>query len=204
MTAEMIAKVSTIATRWTKNGMDRLYINIDDANELYTSIEDRAHGQLTMNRRERSTGKIWIEVESGEICTKGIIDSDEVVSEIEEIIAYLCPAPADEETAETETAETIKEDTTMTAIKFAVTLSNGYTTFDNTETDTILDACKWAEGRGGQYKMFISVSGGDNEIVAVSINGEAASSKQYASIYDGEDWHDYTRRALVKHLEEVL
>ena len=123
MNAEMINKLSKISNRWTKGDMDRLYIDVDSANEMYTNIESREHGQLTLNRRERSTGKIWIDVATGEIFTKGISDSEEVASEIAELIAFLCPAE--------ETVEEIVEET------------------ESTETYTVELCCdRWVDGSG--------------------------------------------------------
>lgn len=109
MTAKMMESLKNagIANEWHKGDMHRLYIDLAKADEMYyDNNESFEHGRLALNRRERDNGKVWIEIESGEICTKYIGSSDEVISQIRELVAFLTPAEEEEEPAEeTEEAE---------------------------------------------------------------------------------------------------
>lgn len=78
MTNEMIERLESKGfKRWQKNGMDRLYID-------YNVVNDWADKNLEislyawMNRAERQNGKMWVNVETGEIETKGIASTKEV------------------------------------------------------------------------------------------------------------------------------
>lgn len=111
MTAKMmeILKGAGIAKEWHKGDMHRFYIDLAKASELYyDNNEGFAHGRLNINRHERDNGKLWVEIESGEICTKGICMDGEVISQIMELVAFLTPAEV-EETDENTTKETATE-----------------------------------------------------------------------------------------------
>ncbi len=106
MTAKMMETLKTagIATEWHKGDMHRLYIDLAKASEMYYENCETANfkcARLALNRYERNNGKMWIEIESGEICTKSIKDSEEVISQIMELVEFLLP----EETIECEEAE---------------------------------------------------------------------------------------------------
>ena len=79
--------------RWQKNGMDRMYISYDIldawciANEGTLDSADMVRLYGYMNRYERQNGKIWIEVTTGEIKTKGISNEKEVKAIVEMFIA---------------------------------------------------------------------------------------------------------------------
>lgn len=123
MTAMMMEtlKNAGIANEWHKGDMHRLYIDLAKADEMYyDNNESFEHGRLALNRRERDNGKAWIEIESGEICTKYIGSSAEVISQIMELVAFLTPAE-DEETEEAvETEETEETTTEETRVWYAV------------------------------------------------------------------------------------
>lgn len=109
MTAKMMEtlKNAGIAKEWHKGDMHRLYIDLAKAGEMYyDNSEHFEHGNLALNRYERNNGKLWVEIESGEICTKSIHDSEEVISQIMELVAFLHPAETKENS---ETTETNKE-----------------------------------------------------------------------------------------------
>ena len=57
------------AKRWTKNGYDRLYINLDMVEAACEKYND---GVVPMNRRAKGNFKMWIEVETCEIKSQGI------------------------------------------------------------------------------------------------------------------------------------
>ena len=57
------------AKRWTKNGYDRLYINID---MVEAACEKYNEGVVPMNRRAKGNFKMWVEVETGEIKSQGM------------------------------------------------------------------------------------------------------------------------------------
>ena len=56
------------AKRWTKNGYDRLYINLE---MVEAACEKYNEGVVPMNRRAKGNFKMWIEVETGEIKSQG-------------------------------------------------------------------------------------------------------------------------------------
>lgn len=104
MTAKMMEALKTagIANEWHKGDMHRLYIDLAKADEMYyDNNESLTSGRLALNRRERDNGKVWIDMETGEISTKGIGSADEVIAQIMELAAFLTPAET-EETSETE------------------------------------------------------------------------------------------------------
>lgn len=106
MTAKMMETLKTagIANEWHKGDMHRLYIDLAKAGEMYYENCETANfkcARLALNRYERNNGKMWIEIESGDICTKSISESEEVISQIMELVEFLRP----EETIECEDAE---------------------------------------------------------------------------------------------------
>lgn len=90
VTVEMIAKLQEmgVANLWQKNGYSRLYIDLEKANDLYRSNDKMNHAQLVMNRRDRDNGKLWIDMDSCEICTKWLSSGDEVAEQIIELVNY--------------------------------------------------------------------------------------------------------------------
>lgn len=96
MTDKMMKAMEKIGKRWQKGDMDRFYINITAADELYRSIPDdqKQHGALACNRRERELGKVWIDVKSDAIEMKGFRSYDEMHECITDLIAYLEPTEA--------------------------------------------------------------------------------------------------------------
>lgn len=120
MTAKMMEalKAAGIANEWHKGDMHRLYIDLIKADELYNSNNaDLEHARLPLNRYERSNGKMWIDLDSGKICTKSISDSKAVISRIMELANYL--TPADDHSTDTDPEHNTpaeKEDTTTDMI----------------------------------------------------------------------------------------
>lgn len=87
-TTEMIAKLQNIGKEWHKGDMHRFYIDLHKAAEMYLDLPDAKHGRLPLNRYERNNGMIWIDIENGKFCTKGIQDEDELIACIDELIAH--------------------------------------------------------------------------------------------------------------------
>lgn len=81
-----------LARRWTKNDMDRLYIDLSAA-DAWTANSDVFPGRFAVNRYERQNGKMWIDLETGKVDTRSIRDADECISQLETIINILVPAP---------------------------------------------------------------------------------------------------------------
>lgn len=100
MTAKMMEtlKNAGIANEWHKAEMHRLYIDLAKAAEMYyNNNEHLEHGRLIMNSREIANGKLWVDLETGMVCTKGISMDEDVIAQIMELVAFLMPA---EEAAE--------------------------------------------------------------------------------------------------------
>lgn len=116
MTAKMMETLKTagIAKEWHKDSMHRLYIDLAKADEMYyDNNENFEHGRLALNRYERQNGKMWIDLETGEISAKNIGSSEDVISQIMELVSFLTPA-------EEEEIEENTEETEETAIWYAV------------------------------------------------------------------------------------
>lgn len=97
-----------IGNEWHKNDMHRFYINLDEANAIYRDMpEDRMSGQLPMNRYERTNGKVWIDMETGEIETKNIRNDEDMIECIRELISFM--GAEIKETEETVEAEEVAE-----------------------------------------------------------------------------------------------
>lgn len=92
-----------LARRWTKNDMDRLYIDLSAA-DAWTAKSDVFPGRFAVNRYERQNGKMWIDLKTGKIDTRSIRDADECIAQLDTIIGILLPAdtPAEEPAEETE------------------------------------------------------------------------------------------------------
>ena len=96
MTAKMMEalKNAGIAKEWHKGDMHRLYIDLSKASDLYYDNYETANfdwARLGINRRERDNGKLWVDLETGEIFSKGIYNSGEVISQIMELVNFLAP-----------------------------------------------------------------------------------------------------------------
>lgn len=108
MTAKMMEalKNAGIAKEWHKGDMHRLYIEVSAADDLYYANSDSLqHGRLCVNRYERNNGKIWVDMETGEINTKNISSIDDVISQIMELVAYMMPAEENKAEENEEAAE---------------------------------------------------------------------------------------------------
>ena len=120
MTAKMMEALKTagIAKEWHKDTMHRLYIDLTKASDMYYNNFETADfkwARLNLNRRERDNGKLWVDLETGEISTKGIYMGEEVISQIMELVALLTPA-AEEEIEATEEIEETEETTVWYAV----------------------------------------------------------------------------------------
>ena len=83
--AEMVKKLNGLGNIWNKGDMHRFYIDLVKANEVVYDM-DEIEGRLPMNRYERQNGKVWIDLENGTICTKGISSEKEMIEKIKELI----------------------------------------------------------------------------------------------------------------------
>lgn len=179
-TEKMISalKEMGVANEWHKGGMHRLYINLVQANEIYHDNNDRLeHGRLILNRYERMNGKMWVNLDDNEICSKGI--DDEVIGQIIELVDVLY-ADAEETAEET----------------YSVILSNSSAAFDEGDFATVEEAIKWAKGRGGSYVMQIEGKRW-HESVAMTDDGKF-------SILGRMGWVDYTQEELIRRLKASL
>lgn len=112
MTAKMMETLKTagIAKEWHKDSMHRLYIDIAKADEMYCENNDHfEYGRLNLNRRERENAKLWVDLETGEIRTKGIYMDAQVIGQIMELVAFLAPAEEEKEEETDEVAEETEE-----------------------------------------------------------------------------------------------
>lgn len=166
MTVKMMEslKAAGIAKEWHKGDMHRLYIDLAVAYEMYyDNNEHFQQGRISVNRYERDNGKIWVDMESGEISTKYISDSEEVISQIMELAAYLMPADEENEEAAEEAAEE--------AVTYSVTLANAQCIFDaSDDIETVSEAVDFSMGRGYKYK--VNISAGNNFITATYDDGD--------------------------------
>lgn len=66
--------------RWIKGDMDRLYVDytVVDKWAIDTDQDDTCY--KWMDRIERSRGKIWVDVKTEEIQTKGIEEADKIIA----------------------------------------------------------------------------------------------------------------------------
>ena len=169
MTSKMMdaLKAAGIAKEWHKGDMHRLYIDLAVACEMYyDNNEHFQHGRISVNRYERDNGKGWVDMQTCEINTKGISDSDEVISQIMELAAYLMPADEEAE----EDAEESAEGSTEEAVAYSVTLANSQCVFDARDVDTVKEAVDFAMGRGYKYK--VNVSKGNSFVNATYDDGD--------------------------------
>lgn len=112
MTTKMMETLKTagIASEWHKGNMHRMYIDLAKADELYSSnCDSLEHARLNLNRFDRNNGKMWIDLETGEIKTKNIGFASDVINQIMELVAFLTPAEETEEEATEEEAEETAE-----------------------------------------------------------------------------------------------
>lgn len=86
MTSEMIAKLNGLGKEWHKGSMHRFYIDLTKASDLYFSIDETEHARIPLNRYERSNGKLWIDLDTGKVETKGISDAEGAVACIMELV----------------------------------------------------------------------------------------------------------------------
>lgn len=103
MTAKMMEalKAAGIAKEWHKDDMHRLYIDLSVTCEMYfDNNEHFEHGRISINRYEKANGKVWVDMEPGEIHTKNISSSEEVIAQIMELATYLAPADVEETESE--------------------------------------------------------------------------------------------------------
>ena len=80
MTNEMIGKIENIGgKRWTKNNMDRIYINFG----VIYNLGEKHEMPFETSRSVSNFGKIWYDVETGKLNCKGVPeDNQKVINEI--------------------------------------------------------------------------------------------------------------------------
>lgn len=109
--AEMIKALGNIGKEWHKGDMHRYYIELSVAYEMYSNLDDSAkclpNYTMPINRFEKGNGKVWIDIESGEIKTKDIRNGEGVVDCIMALIeSLIVPDQAvEEEIKESEESE---------------------------------------------------------------------------------------------------
>lgn len=118
--------LTKIGREWHKADMHRFYIDLYAASEFYrNNNENLEWGDIPCNRREKDGGKVWIDMETGEISTKGIRDGEGMVNALCELIAIICPEETEtqeevETQEETEAQETCENEQPINAIWYAV------------------------------------------------------------------------------------
>ena len=138
MTAKMMEtlKNAGIAKEWHMGDMHRLYIDLAKADKLYIEHNDNLKNyRLNLNTREIRNGKLWVDLETGEIGTKGLSPEEIIVSQIMELVAFLTPA---------ETAETVTEETTTEEPR-AVELSEVIRNSDTWDMEALAELCELAD-----------------------------------------------------------
>lgn len=71
MEMDITSKYEKIGKRWTKNGMDRIYINIDP--EIEYDERDIYHW---LNRHERQNYKVYWDCQKSELVITGVYHDD--------------------------------------------------------------------------------------------------------------------------------
>lgn len=117
-TEKMINKLLAMgmAKEWVKGDMHRYYIQIEKTDDYYYNMPDdkKRWARFPMNRRERESGKLWIEAETLEIRTKGIDlrysnDEDAIVEILEDVTGTSEKEEATEEATEATEATDLRE-----------------------------------------------------------------------------------------------
>lgn len=65
--------------RWIKGDMDRMYIEWQTVDK-WANTTDSDTCYMWLDRTERSRGKIWMDVKTGELQTKGIEEADKILA----------------------------------------------------------------------------------------------------------------------------
>lgn len=138
-----------LARRWTKNDMDRLYIDLSAA-DAWTAKSDVFPGRFAVNRYERQNGKMWIDLKTGKVDTRSIRDAEECIAQLDTIIGILLPADTPAEEPAEETAEAPEEIAQPEALeegdrpmkRYIV----NYTEFDRPDISSPIDNIEAQEG----------------------------------------------------------
>lgn len=138
-----------LARRWTKNDMDRLYIDLSAA-DAWTAKSDVFPGRFAVNRYERQNGKMWIDLKTGKIDTRSIRDADECIAQLDTIIGILLPADTPAEEPAEETAEAPEEIAQPEALEEGDRPMKhyivNYTEFDRPDISSPIDNIEAPEG----------------------------------------------------------
>lgn len=142
-----------LARRWTKNDMDRLYIDLSAA-DAWTAKSDVFPGRFAVNRYERQNGKMWIDLKTGKVDTRSIRDADECIAQLDTIIGILLPADTPAEEPAEETAEEPAEETEEIAQPEALEEGDrpmkhyivNYTEFDRPDISSPIDNIEAPDG----------------------------------------------------------
>lgn len=181
-TEKMIAalKEMGIANEWHMGDYNRLYIDLAKADKLYYDNSDNdalSLCHLCINRRERNNGKVWIDMDNGEIGSKAIDGADYVINQIIELInLFIAPEAAEEEAEESEAAA---ESTDDTAEEYNAVIDidyykagSGYShteTFDTQDCDEYMEASDyWDSLDRGCYEAF-ALDDGDWMVIRVTM-----------------------------------
>lgn len=159
-----------LARRWTKNGMDRLYIDLSAA-DAWTANSDVFPGRFAVNRYERQNGKMWIDLDTGKIDTRSIRDAEECIAQLDTIIGILLPA----EEATEATAETIEETAQPEALEEGDRpmkhYSVCYTEFDRPDISSPIDNIEAPEGYTAEQYVADCMRNADEDWCEMLRNG---------------------------------
>ena len=138
-----------LARRWTKNDMDRLYIDLSAA-DAWTAKSDVFPGRFSVNRYERQNGKMWIDLKTGKVDTRSIRDAEECIAQLDTIIGILLPADTPAEEPAEETAEETEEIAQPEALEEGDRPMKhyivNYTEFDRPDISSPIDNIEAPEG----------------------------------------------------------
>ena len=138
-----------LARRWTKNDMDRLYIDLSAA-DAWTAKSDVFPGRFAVNRYDRQNGKMWIDLKTGKVDTRSIRDAEECIAQLDTIIGILLPADTPAEEPAEETAEETEEIAQPEALEEGDRPMKhyivNYTEFDRPDISSPIDNIEAPEG----------------------------------------------------------
>lgn len=88
--------------------------------------------------------------------------------------------------------------------KYSVTLWNSCGLFDAGKFDDLTIALRWAEGRGGVYRVYVNPTACAENEVSFVMNNCDPRSKLYASVYTAYGAYHLRRRDVIDYIVEVL
>lgn len=88
--------------------------------------------------------------------------------------------------------------------KYSVTLWNSCGMFDAGKFDDLLVALRWAEGRGGVYRVYVNTATCDENEVCFVMNGCDPHSRLYATVYVEHGALHMRRQEIVMYITRMF